>query len=121
MIASNIQDFRELAEHEGIDIRFFTPGNADSLAAEMLLALNSPEDLEKMAWRNYSAGVAMSMPQVVRDYIRTFRQQELVKLLQLAASMRRRGALQNGGQLARTVGEKIQKWQDEDEITSPSA
>ena len=121
MIASSIQDFRELAEHEGIDIRFFTPGNAESLAEEMLLALNSPDDLEKMAWRNYSAGVAMSMPQVVRDYIRSFRQQERIKLLQLAASIRRRGALQNGGQLARTVGEKIQKWQDEDEIASPSA
>ena len=121
MIASSIQDFRELAEHEGIDIRFFTPGNAESLAAEMLLALNSPDDLEKMAWRNYSAGVAMSMPQVVRDYIRSFRQQERIKLLQLAASIRRRGGLQNGGQLARTVGEKIQKWQDEDEIASPSA
>jgi glycosyltransferase involved in cell wall biosynthesis len=121
MIASSIQDFRELAEHEGIDIRFFTPGNAESLADEMLRALNSPEDLEKMAWTNYSAGVAMSMPEVVRDYIRSFRQQERVKLLQLAASMRRRGAFDNGGQLARTVGEKIQKWQDEDEIASPSA
>ena len=121
MIASSIQDFRELAEHEGIDIRFFTPGNVESLAEEMLLALNSPDELEKMAWRNYSAGVAMSMPQVVRDYIRSFRQQERIKLLQLAASIRRRGALQNGGQLARTVGEKIQKWQDEDEIASPSA
>jgi glycosyltransferase involved in cell wall biosynthesis len=121
MIASSIQDFRELAEHEGIDIRFFTPGNAESLADEMLRALNSPEDLEKMAWTNYSAGVAMSMPEVVRDYIRSFRQQERVKLLQLAASMRRRGAFENGGQLARTVGEKIQKWQDEDEIASPSA
>ena len=121
MIASSIQDFRELAEHEGIDIRFFTPGNVESLAEEMLLALNSPDELEKMAWRNYSAGVAMSMPQVVRDYIRSFRQQERIKLLQLAASIRRRGALQDGGQLARTVGEKIQKWQDEDEIASPSA
>lgn len=121
MIASAIQDFRELAEHEGIDIRFFTPGNAESLADEILRALNSPEDLEKMAWTNYSAGVAMSMPEVVRDYIRSFRQQERVKLLQLAATIRRRGTFENGGQLARTVGEKIQKWQDEDEIASPSA
>ncbi|HEY3974145.1 MAG TPA: glycosyltransferase [Candidatus Sulfotelmatobacter sp.] len=121
MIASNIQDFRELAEHEGIEIRFFAPGNAESLADQMLLALNSPDDLKRMAWRNYSAGVAMSMPQVVREYIRSFRQQERIKLLQLAATMRRRGALQNGGELARTVGEKIQKWQDEDEIATPTA
>jgi hypothetical protein len=86
----------------------------------MLLALNAPDDLKAMALHNYSAGVAMSMPQVVRDYITSFRQQERVKLLQLAADLRRRGALQNGGAMARTVGERIQKWQDEDEIAGAS-
>ncbi len=120
MIASSIQDFRELAEHEGLTIRFFTPGSAESLAEQMLLALNAPDDLKAMALHNYSAGVAMSMPQVVRDYITSFRQQERVKLLQLAADLRRRGALQNGGAMARTVGERIQKWQDEDEIAGAS-
>ena len=121
VIAAEIQDFRELAEHEGIAIRFFTPGDADSLAAQIMLALNSPDELRKMAWRNYSAGVAMSMPRVVREYIRTFRQQERIKLLQAAATLRRRGTVEDGNDLARTVGEKIQLWQDEDEITGPCA
>ena len=121
VIAAAIEDFRELAEHEGIAIRFFAPGDAHSLAEQMLLMLNSPEELKEMAWRNYRAGVAMSMPQVVREYIRAFRQQERIKLLQVAARLRRRGALQDGGELARTLGEKIQRWQDEDEITGPCA
>ncbi len=121
VIASSIQDFRELAEHEGIAIRFFMPGNANSLAEQMLVALSSPDELKKMAWQNYSAGVAMSMPQVVRDYIRAFRRRERINLLQLAASLRRRGLKQNGGALARRVGEKIQRWQDEDEIAGSSA
>ena len=46
-----------------------------------------------MAWRSYAAGVAMSMPQVVREYIRSFRQQERIKTLQLAADLRRAGAI----------------------------
>jgi hypothetical protein len=61
------------------------------------------------------------MPHVVREYIRSFRQHERVKTLQLAASLRRTGQFHRSDELARTVGEKIQKWQDEDQIASPSA
>jgi hypothetical protein len=120
VIASGIQDFRELAEHEGIAIRFFTPGDADSLVEQLLLALNSPEDLKGMALRNYAAGVSMSMPEVVREYIRSFRQQERVRILQSAATLRRSGQFHRSEAVARTVGEKIQRWQDEDEIARPS-
>lgn len=121
VIASGIQDFRDLAEHEGIAIRFFTPGGEDSLVEQLVTALNSPEDLKEMAWKSHAAGVAMSMPQVVREYIRSFRQQERVKTLQLAATLRRAGQFQRPEELARSVGEKIQRWKDEDEITAPSA
>jgi len=121
VIASGIRDFRDLAEHEGIAMRFFTPADTGSLVEQMLLALNSPDQLKEMAWQSYAAGVAMSMPQVVREYIRSFRQQERVKTLQLAADLRRAGQFQRKQRLARTVGERIQKWQDEDEITTPTA
>ncbi|MGO8794731.1 MAG: glycosyltransferase [Candidatus Sulfotelmatobacter sp.] len=121
VIATRIQDFEELAEHERIAIRYFTPGDVDSLVEQMLLCLNSPHVLQEMAWQNYAAGVAMSMPRIVQDYIRSFRQQERVKVLQAAAKLRRRGYVESEGELARTVGEKIQKWQDEDGIPSPMA
>jgi glycosyltransferase involved in cell wall biosynthesis len=116
VIASGIQDFRDLADHEGIAMRFFTPGDVDSLVEQLLLALDSPDELKKMALRSYAAGVAMSMPLVVREYIRSFRQHERVKVLQLAASLRRAGQFNRGDELARTVGEKIQRWPEEDEI-----
>ncbi len=116
VIASGIQDFRDLAEHEGIAIRFFTPGDMESLFEQMLLALNSPEDLKEMAWRSYAAGLAMSMPRVVREYIQSFRQHERVITLQMAASLRRGGQYHRADRLAREVGEKIQRWRDEDEI-----
>jgi glycosyltransferase involved in cell wall biosynthesis len=121
VIASGIKDFRDLAEHEGIAIRFFTPGDADSLVEQLILALSSPEELKEMAWRSYRAGVAMSMPEVVRDYIRSFRQQERIKILQSVADLRRSGQFHRSDEVARTVGEQIQRWQDEDEIASPSA
>jgi glycosyltransferase involved in cell wall biosynthesis len=120
VIASGIQDFRDLAEHEGIAMRFFTPGDVDSLVEQLLFALNSPDVLKEMAWRSYAAGVAMSMPLVVREYIRSFRQHERIKILQSAAGLRRAGQFRRSDELARTVGEKIQLWQDEDQIASPS-
>jgi glycosyltransferase involved in cell wall biosynthesis len=121
VIASGIQDFRDLAEHEGIAMRFFMPGDVNSLVDQMLLALNSPDELKAMAWQSYAAGVAMSMPLVVREYIRSFRQHERVKTLQSAAGLRRAGQFNRSDELARSVGEKIQKWQDEDQIVSPAA
>ncbi|MGD0569202.1 MAG: glycosyltransferase [Candidatus Sulfotelmatobacter sp.] len=120
VIAPGIEDFRELAEHEGIAMRFFTPGDVDSLVEQLLLALNSPSGLEEMAWRSYAAGVAMSMPLVVREYIRSFRQHERIKILQAAAALRRAGQSQRSEERARTVGEKIQRWQEEDEIARVS-
>jgi glycosyltransferase involved in cell wall biosynthesis len=118
LIASDIRDFRELAEHEGIAMRFFKAGDGDSLVEQLLIALNSPNELQEMAWRSYAAGVAMSMPLVVREYIRSFRQQERIKILQLVAGLRRAGRLQKPSELARTAGEKIQRWQDEDQIAN---
>ena len=116
IIASDIRDFREIAEHEEIAIRFFTPGNVDSLVEQLLLALNSPDELKEMAWRSYTAGVAMSMPRVVREYIRSFRHHERIKTLQSAAGLRRARQFQRSDELACRVGEKIQSWQEEDEI-----
>jgi glycosyltransferase involved in cell wall biosynthesis len=118
VIASGIQDFLDLADHEGIAMRFFTPGDVDSLVEQLLLALNSADELKEMALRSYAAGVAMSMPLVVREYIRAFRQHDRVKVLQSAASLRRAGQFHRGDELARTVGEKIQRWQDEDAIVT---
>ena len=94
-------------------------GTPKAWSKKCSLALNSPDELEKMAWRSYSAGVAMSMPQVVREYIRSFRQQERIKTLQLAAGMRRRGEFQRPDKLPAPWAKRIQKWQDEDEIKAP--
>jgi len=121
IIASDIRDFHELAEQERIPIKFFTSGDADSLAQQLFYVLNSPDELKDMAWKTYAAGVAMSMPGVVRDYIRSFRQRERIRILQVAARLRRSGQFQRHGKFARLVGEKIQSWPDEDTIVESCA
>jgi glycosyltransferase involved in cell wall biosynthesis len=118
VIASDIQDFQELAAQEGFAIEFFKSGNADSLRDKIISALNSPKKLEAMALQNYAAGVAMSMPKVVREYLQSFRRSERVKTLQTAAQLRRSGQFSRPEHLARSVGEKIQGWADEDEAIS---
>lgn len=120
VLASDIPDFRELAANEGIAIRFFKQGDIENLAEHLILALNSPADLQEMAWQSYAAGIAMSMPRIVREYIQSFRQRERIKTLQLAAQLRRNGELQGSERLAQTVGEQIQRWQDEDLMADSS-
>jgi len=114
IIASDIQDFRELAEHEGMAIRFFKPGDVSSLFEQMLLALSSPEQLKEMASQNHAAAVAMSMPHVVRDYIQAFRQRERVATLQMAAQLRRNDRFHQNEKLALAVGDRLHRWQEED-------
>jgi glycosyltransferase involved in cell wall biosynthesis len=116
IIGSDIQDFRELAENERISIRFFKHGDVGSLVEQLLHALNSPNELQEMAWRNYAAGVSVSMPSVVREYIQSFRQSERIRTLQLVARLRRDGQIQEPDQRSLTLGERMQRWQEEDEM-----
>jgi glycosyltransferase involved in cell wall biosynthesis len=116
VIASSIQDFRDLSDHEGIAMRFFTPGDVDSLVDEVLYALSSPEELKRMAWQSHTAAIAMSMPRVVQEYIRDFRQHQRVQMLKIASDLRRGRHFEGQEALARAVGERIQRWPDEDEL-----
>ena len=113
-MASGIRDFREIAAHEGIAMRFFTPGDVDSLAEQLLLALNSPDDLKAMAMQSYAAAVAMSMPRVIQGYVDSFRQHQRIKLLRLLSDMRRGAPSEGREELIRKVAQEIQDWHDED-------
>jgi glycosyltransferase involved in cell wall biosynthesis len=121
VIASGIQDFRELAEHEGIAMRFFTPGDLQSLVDTLLRALTSPEELVQMAWQSHTAAIAMSMPRVVQDYVHSFRRQQRIDAMRLASDLRRSGAFEGREALARSLGRRMQRWQDDSDVAgSPS-
>ncbi len=75
-----------------------------------------------MAWRNYAAGVAMSMPRWCGNTsgpsANTSASRSCNRRPACAAAA---NSSQRPDELARKVGEKIQRWQDEDEIASSSA
>jgi hypothetical protein len=111
IVASDIQDFRELAAEEGIAIEFYKPGSVEELTDHLLALLRSPERLETMAMQNFSAALRMSMPEIIRQYIRSFDLQNRVKMLRAASRFRRvprwmplRPALR------RHVGHKLANW-----------
>jgi len=117
VIASGIRDFRELADHEGIAMRFFTPGDRESLVETLLALLHSPREREQMAWQSHNAAIAMSMPRVIQDYVRSFRQHQRVAVLRRMSDLRRNAHHEGDAALSRSLGQRMQRWQDEDELT----
>ena len=111
IVASDIQDFHELASEEGIAIAFYKAGSVDALTERLLELLQSRDQLETMAMQNFSAALRMSMPEIIRQYIRTFDLQNRIKMLQSASQFRRvprwmplRSALRHH------VGQKLASW-----------
>jgi glycosyltransferase involved in cell wall biosynthesis len=72
IIASDIPDFRRLAEEEGLAIDFFPVGDVEQLAGHLIDLLENRERQVEMALRNTSAALRMSMPEIIRQYLRTF-------------------------------------------------
>jgi len=88
ILASDIEDFRELAEYELVSMEFFTPNDVESLANQLVGLLHSPERLAQMARQNFSAALQMSMPQVIRQYIRSFDMQHRLRMLRSFSKLR---------------------------------
>lgn len=88
ILASDIEDFRELTEYELVSMEFFTPNDVDSLAGQLVSLLHSPERLGQMARQNFSAALQMSMPQVIRQYIRSFDVQHRLRMLRAFSKLR---------------------------------
>lgn len=115
IIASDIQDFLELAQEEAIAIEFYKAGSVEELTDRLLDLLRSPDRLETMAMQNFSAALRMSMPEIIRQYIRSFDIQHRVKMLRAASRFRRvprwmplRPALRH------RVGQRLATWHQSD-------
>jgi len=88
ILASDIEDFRELAEYELVSMELFTPNDVESLAGHLVSLLHSPERLARMARQNFSAALQMSMPQVIRQYIHSFDLQRHLRMLRTFSKLR---------------------------------
>lgn len=76
MIACDIPDFRQLRDEEGIAIDLFEPGDVEALADHLVKLLESPAKQYEMALQSFTAALRMSMPEVMKDYLRTFQLQK---------------------------------------------
>lgn len=89
MVASDISDFRQLADQEGLAIEFFKTGSVADMARSLRRILESPERQQEMAVQNFSVALHMTMPRVIRDYLRTFDLTERVEALRSISRLRR--------------------------------
>ena len=89
IIASDITDFRELADEEGLAIEFFQVGNLDALAERLLFLLQSPRRLAAMAERSFTAALKMNMSQIIGRYLTSFEMQHRLRALKAASRLRR--------------------------------
>ncbi len=89
ILSADIRDFREMAEDENLAIDFYRTGDAHSLAARLEEVLRSPERQKEMAEQNFSAALRMTMPQIMRQYLRSFDLNQKAKALEPISRFRR--------------------------------
>jgi glycosyltransferase involved in cell wall biosynthesis len=89
IVSADIADFREMAEDENIAIDFYETGNSQSLADSLVALLQNPDLQRDMSEQNFSAALRMTMPQIVRQYLRSFTLAQKTKALEPIARFRR--------------------------------
>lgn len=72
VVCADLEDFRQMAEEEDLAIEFYRPGDAGDLAHCLTHLLQSRERLRAMSLQNFSSALRMTMPIVVRKYLRHF-------------------------------------------------
>ncbi|MGC2109123.1 MAG: glycosyltransferase [Candidatus Korobacteraceae bacterium] len=89
IISAGIDDFREMAWDEGLAVDFYETGSSTSLAVQLKQLLSSPEHMREMAEQNFAAALRMTMPQIIRQYLRSFDLQQRTRALEPISRFRR--------------------------------
>ncbi len=72
IVSADLPDFRAMAEDEDMAISFYKTGDAQELADRVSQVLESAALQRSMGEYNYAAAIRMTMPNVVRHYLRWF-------------------------------------------------
>jgi glycosyltransferase involved in cell wall biosynthesis len=89
IVSADIPDFREMAEDERLAIQFYKTGDADSLTECLGNLISDGSLMREMAEQNFSAALRMTMPQIIRQYLRTFDFKKRQRALEPLARFRR--------------------------------
>src|SRR4051794_34513745 len=72
IVCADIPDFREMGDDERLAIEYYETGNATSLAETVVNLIEDPELQREMGEQNFSAALRQTMPQIMRQYLRSF-------------------------------------------------
>jgi glycosyltransferase involved in cell wall biosynthesis len=89
IVSADVPDFREMCENENLAIRFYPVGNESALGDSVVDLLRSEDVQREMADQNFSAALRMTMPQVIRQYVRGFDRQQRARALEAISRFRR--------------------------------
>src|SRR5947209_7549831 len=89
IVCSDIPDFREMGDSGGLAIKFYPVGNKSELARNMLELLQNEQEQHEMAEQNFSAALRMTMPQIIRQYVRAFDRHQRARALEAVSRFRR--------------------------------
>lgn len=89
IVCADLADFRQMAQAEELAIEFYPPGDAQGLADCITQLLQNSAKQQTMAAQNFSAGLRMTMPNVVQKYLRHFELQQRVQTLRHVSRIRR--------------------------------
>lgn len=89
IISADIEDFRDMAMDEGLAIDFYRTGDPESMAEKIVKLVDNPETQKEMAEANFSAALRMTMPQIIRRYLRSFDAHQRAKALAPISRFRR--------------------------------
>lgn len=83
IVCADIPDFRTMAADEEMAVCFYKTADSQDLADKLVAVLQSQDCQHEMSEQNFSAAVRMTMPGVVRHYLRWF---ELARCRQTMSS-----------------------------------
>jgi glycosyltransferase involved in cell wall biosynthesis len=89
IVSSDLPEFLDMANDEGMAVDFYSRGDAHALAGQLVSLLNSPDTQRDRAEQNFSAALRMTMPQIIRKYLRSFDLQKRTRALSAGSRFRR--------------------------------
>ena len=89
IISAGVPDFREMADDEGLAILFYETGDPRSLTSRLIELLRNNDLQKEMSEKNFSSALRMTMPQIIRQYLRSFDLHRRAKALEPISRFRR--------------------------------
>jgi glycosyltransferase involved in cell wall biosynthesis len=122
IISSDIADCRRLAQEEGLAMDFFTPGNTLEMARSIVNLLQNRNRQVEMALQNMAAALRMSMPEIIREYLRTFELRKQIEDLRSVSVARRlpRWLPMRGALVRRSIRKMLRRPSSSRTIAAPA-